>query len=81
MRSFPSSLLSNAYLNGIVYNTEVFDKAGITEIPKTIDEFYKDMELIKKHTDAIPFYTNCSVDWALYPWLSFPYIEMTGNGS
>lgn len=72
---------SYAYLNGIVYNTEVFDKAGITEIPKTIDEFYKDMELIKKHTDAIPFYTNCSVDWALYPWLSFPYIEMTGNAS
>ena len=72
---------SHAYLNGIVYNTEVFDKAGITQRPKSMEEFYDAMKLIKKHTDAIPFYTNCSVDWALYPWLSFPYIEMTGDAS
>lgn len=70
---------SYAYLMGFVYNTEVFDKAGIVEIPKSIDEFKHAMELIDKHTNAIPFYTNNAVEWALNPWFSFPYIEMTGQ--
>lgn len=70
---------SYAYLMGMVYNTEVFDKAGITSIPKTMEEFVYAMELIEKHTDAIPFCTNCSVDWALNPWFYFPFIEMTGQ--
>lgn len=70
---------SDAYLMGMVYNTEVFDKAGITSIPRTMEEFIYAMELIEKHTDAIPFYTNCAVDWALNPWFYFPFIEMTGQ--
>lgn len=70
---------SYTYLLGFVYNTEVFDKAGITSTPKTIEEFIHAMELIDKHTDAIPFYTNCSVGWALNPWFYFPFIEMTGQ--
>lgn len=72
---------SYAYLTGFIYNTEVFDKTGITKRPTTTTEFLEAMESIKKHTDAIPFYTNCSIDWALYPWTSFPYIEMTGNAT
>lgn len=70
---------SYTYLMGFVYNTEVFDKAGVTSVPKTMDEFVHAMELIEKHTDAIPFYTNCSVSWALNPWFYFPFIEMTGQ--
>lgn len=72
---------SYTYLTGFVYNTEVFDKAGITKRPTTTTEFMEAMDAIKNHTDAIPFYTNCSVDWALYPWTSFPYIEMTGDAT
>lgn len=70
---------SYTYLMGFAYNTEVFEKAGVTSVPKSIDEFLHAMGLIKKHTDAIPFYSNCAVDWALNPWFSFPYIEMTGQ--
>jgi len=70
---------SYAYLMGFVYNTEIFDKAGIVEIPKTMDEFKYAMELIDKHTDAIPFCTNNAVGWTLNPWFNFPYIEMTGQ--
>ena len=70
---------SYAYLSGILYNKEVFHKAGITELPKTIDEFVEAMRLIKLHTDAIPFYTNYNNDFALQFWEIFPYIEMTGD--
>ena len=49
---------SSAYVNGLIYNKEVFDKAGITEPPKSISEFLESLNMIKERTDAIPFYTN-----------------------
>ncbi len=70
---------SYAYLSGFLYNKEVFDKAGISELPKTMDDFMECMRLIKQHTDAIPFYTNYASDWATQYWNYFPFIEMTGD--
>lgn len=70
---------SYAYLSGILYNKEVFHKAGITELPKTIEQFMEAMRLIELHTDAIPFYTNYNDDFVLKFWETFPYIEMTGD--
>lgn len=70
---------SYAYLCGIIYNKEVFDKAGITQLPKTTDEFLEAMRLIDIHTDAIPFYTNYNADFVLETWGCFPFIEMTGD--
>ncbi len=70
---------SSAYLSGIIYNKEVFDKAGITELPKTMDEFLYAMYLIKEHTDAIPFYSGAAEDWMMQYWETFQFIEMTGN--
>ena len=32
-------LMSSACVNGLTYNKEVFDKAGFTDTPKSIDEF------------------------------------------
>ena len=32
-------LMSSACVNGLIYNNEVFDKAGFTDTPKLIDEF------------------------------------------
>lgn len=72
---------SFAYLSGIAYNKEVFDEAGITKKPDNINEFIADMQLIRQHTNAIPFYTNYTSDWAMLYWKNFPYIEMTGNAS
>ncbi len=70
---------SSAYLSGIIYNKEVFDKAGITELPKTMDEFLYAMYLIKEHTDAIPYYSGAAEDWLMQYWETFQFIEMTGN--
>lgn len=72
---------SSAYLMGIVYNKEVFDKAGIASLPKTVDEFLDAMELISKHTDALPFYAGYKEPWILSYWEVFPYVEMTGSAS
>lgn len=72
---------SYAYLSGILYNKEVFYKAGITELPKTTDEFLEAMRLIKEHTDAIPFFTNYNYHFSLMFWNIYPYIEMTGDAT
>lgn len=72
---------SYAYLAGILYNKEVFHKAGITELPRSTDEFLEAMRLIEQHTDAIPFYTNYNYDFTLMFWDVFPYIEMTGDAA
>ena len=50
---------------GILYNKAVFEKAGITELPKTPDEFIADLQLIKDNTDAIPLYTNYAAGWTM----------------
>ena len=49
---------SMANVQGMVYNKAVFEEAGITELPKTPDEFLEDLQKIKDNTDAIPLYTN-----------------------
>lgn len=43
---------------GIVYNEEVFKKAGITEMPTSTEEFIAVCEQIKEKTGAIPFFSN-----------------------
>ena len=70
---------SSAYLSGIIYNKDVFYQAGVSEIPKSIDEFLVALQHISERTEAIPFYTNYAADWPLQFWERFPYIEMTGN--
>ncbi|MFV0632455.1 ABC transporter substrate-binding protein [Demequina sp.] len=51
--------------NGVLYNTEVFEEAGITELPTTPDEFLEALEAIKANTDAVPYYTNYKDGWPL----------------
>lgn len=70
---------SSAYVNGLIYNKEVFDKAGITDTPKSIDEFLECLSMIKERTDAIPFYTNYAAGWTLQAWEQYPFIAMTGD--
>ena len=50
---------------GILYNKKVFADAGITELPKTPDEFIADLQLVKDNTDAIPLYTNYAAGWTM----------------
>ena len=72
-------LPSDAYIPGFVYNKEVFDKAGVSGVPASIDEFMDALRSIKENTDAIPFYTNYNLDWVLGNWETFTYFEMTGD--
>ncbi len=61
-------LPSGIDVQGIVYNKKVWSDAGITELPKTPEQFLTDLQLIKDKTDAIPLYTNYSAGWPLVNW-------------
>lgn len=56
------------FASGMVYNKKVFRDAGITELPKTPDEFMEDLGKIKRNTKAIPLYTNYASKWAAGKW-------------
>lgn len=58
----------NANVGGLLYNKEVFKKAGITSFPKSSDEFYAVLDKIKKNTNAIPFFMNYPSKWTLTQW-------------
>ena len=70
---------SMANVQGIVYNKAVFEKAGVTEIPKTPDEFIAALQKIKDNTDAIPLYTNFAADWTMYAWDAYIDGNATGD--
>ncbi|MER7396367.1 extracellular solute-binding protein [Streptomyces sp. NPDC000151] len=40
----------------VVYNKKIWAEAGIEDTPKTRTEFFKDLDLIRKKTDAEPLY-------------------------
>lgn len=64
---------------GIVYNKKVFEEAGITELPKTPDEFLDALQAIKDNTDAIPLYTNFAAGWTMTAWDAYISGSATGD--
>lgn len=70
---------SMANVQGIVYNKAVFEEAGITELPKTPDEFLDDLQKIKDNTDAIPLYTNFAAGWTMTAWDAYIDGGATGD--
>ncbi|MFJ8659659.1 ABC transporter substrate-binding protein [Streptomyces sp. NPDC093795] len=56
--------------NGFVYNKKVWQQAGVTEWPKTPDEFLVGLKAIKDKTGATPYYTNFKDGWPLVQWTS-----------
>jgi raffinose/stachyose/melibiose transport system substrate-binding protein len=48
---------------GLVYNKRIWKEAGVTEPPKTPDEFLADLAAIKAKTRAIPLFTNYKDGW------------------
>ncbi|MEE3420890.1 MAG: ABC transporter substrate-binding protein [Lachnospiraceae bacterium] len=64
---------------GVVYNKKVFQDAGITELPKTPDEFLADLKTIKEKTDAIPLYTNYAAGWTMSAWDGYVTGTATGD--
>lgn len=56
---------------GICYNKRIWKEAGITELPKTPEDFIADLRLIAENTGAIPCYTNfADASWTLVQWAS-----------
>ncbi len=54
---------------GILYNTKVWADAGITELPKTPEEFLEDLQKIKDKGEAIPYYTQfADASWTIGQW-------------
>lgn len=66
--------------SGIVYNKRVWKEAGITETPKTPEEFLDCLQMLKDNTDVeAPLYTNFSAGWTMGAWDAYIGIAATGN--
>lgn len=62
---------------GIVYNKRAFEQAGITTVPRTLDEFYEACAKLKQ-AGIIPLYMNYGAVWPLREWGN-TVNYMTGN--
>ncbi len=62
---------------GVAYNKRIWKEAGISELPKTPDEFLEDLKLIKEKTDAIPLYTNFAAKFPMGAWND--YVGIASN--
>ena len=72
---------STGNANGVLYNKAVFEAAGITELPKTPDEFIAALQAIKDNTDAIPLYTNYAAGWTMGAWDAYIGVAATGDAA
>lgn len=56
-------------VQGIVYNTKVFEEAGVTDFATSPEEFIEDLTAVKEaHPDIAPLYTNYKDGWPLTAW-------------
>lgn len=54
---------------GVVYNKAVFEAAGVTDIPKTPEDFLAALQAVKDFGECPnPYYTNTHDAWALSQW-------------
>jgi raffinose/stachyose/melibiose transport system substrate-binding protein len=51
--------------DGLVYNKRIWREAGVTQIPRTPEEFLAALQAVKDHTQAVPLYTNYAAGFAL----------------
>lgn len=64
--------------SGIVYNKKAFERAGIEQVPQTLDEFYAACVKLKQ-AGIIPLYMNYGAVWPLREWGNNLVNYMTGN--
>ena len=70
---------STGNANGVLYNKRIFAEAGVTELPKTPDEFIAALKAVKEKTDAIPLYTNYAAGWTMGAWDAYIGVAATGD--
>ncbi|MFF5406937.1 ABC transporter substrate-binding protein [Streptomyces misionensis] len=63
--------------DGFVYNKALWRKAGVTDWPKTPQQFLDDLKAVKDRTGATPYYTNFKDGWPL----SSPWTNSVGSAS
>lgn len=64
---------------GMVVNNKVFTDAGITEFPKTTEEFIDALKTIKENNPEVtPLYTNYAAGWTMSNW-DFARSGVSGN--
>jgi raffinose/stachyose/melibiose transport system substrate-binding protein len=67
----------NGNANGILYNKAVFEQAGITEWPKTPEEFIADLQAIKDKVPGVdPLYTNYKDGWPMSQWQPYSVVAV-----
>ncbi|RTE11211.1 ABC transporter substrate-binding protein [Paenibacillus whitsoniae] len=71
-------IVSGVSTEGIVYNKQAFQKAGITSPPKTLDEFYAACEKLKA-AGIVPIYINNGAQWPMKQWGEVLAPFMSGN--
>ena len=72
-------LPSTGNANGLLYNKRIFAEAGVTELPKTPEEFIAALKAVKENTDAIPLYTNYAAGWTMGAWDAYIGVAATGD--
>ncbi len=71
---------ATATAQGVVYNKRVFAEAGVTELPKTPDEFIDALQKIKDYDNSIiPLYTNYAAGWTMGCWDDYTGVSATGD--
>ncbi len=60
---------------GVIYNKKLFEQAGITETPKTFDEFKTVVETLKSK-DIIPFVIAAKDVWPLGSYVFSPSLQI-----
>ena len=70
---------STGNANGVLYNKRIFAEAGVTELPKTPDEFMAALRAVKEKTEAIPLYTNYAAGWTMGAWDAYIGVAATGK--
>ncbi len=71
-------IATGASTTGIVYNKQAFKKAGIKEIPTTLEQFYAACEQLKR-AGIVPVYLNYGAQWPLMTWGEDLVSYMTGD--
>ena len=72
-------LPSTGNAQGVLYNKRIFAEAGVTELPKTPEEFMNALRAVKEKTDAIPLYTNYAAGWTMGAWDAYIGVAATGD--
>ena len=70
---------STVNAQGVLYNKKVFQNAGISDLPKTPEEFLTALQAIKDKTNAIPLYTNFAAGWTMVAWDAYIGGSATGD--